>query len=85
MIVLRGAGKAPVVGAFKLLEVIMKLITRFELATRSTDELRGLIRDLFNQLARSAPESTERRNALASLENVQAELAHRYALNPGGP
>jgi hypothetical protein len=41
MIVLRGAGKAPVVGAFKHLEVIMKLITRFELATRSTDELRA--------------------------------------------
>jgi hypothetical protein len=34
----------------------MKLITRFELGTRSTDELRALIRDLFNQLARSAPE-----------------------------
>jgi hypothetical protein len=63
----------------------MKLITRFELATRSTAELRALIRDLFNQLARSAPESAERRNALASLENVQAELAVRYTRNPGGP
>jgi hypothetical protein len=63
----------------------MKLISRFELATRSTDELRALIRDLFNQLARSAPESAELRNALASLENVQAELAYRYTRNPGGP
>jgi uncharacterized protein (DUF1810 family) len=39
----------------------------------------ALIRDLFNQLARSAPESAERRNALASLETAQAELAYRYA------
>lgn len=59
----------------------MKLITRFELATRTTDELHALIRVLFNELANSAPESAERRNALASLENVQAELACR----PGGP
>ena len=55
----------------------MKLVTRFELASRSTRELQALIRDLFNELANSAPESAERRNALASLENVQAELACR--------
>ena len=59
----------------------MKLGTRFELASRSTRELHTLIRDLFNELANSAPESAERRNALASLENVQAELACR----PCGP
>lgn len=55
----------------------MKLVTRFELATRSTRELHALIRVLFNELANSAPESAERRNALASLENVHAELACR--------
>lgn len=55
----------------------MKLVTRFELATRSTRELHALIRVLFNELAKSAPDSAERRNALASLENVQAELACR--------
>lgn len=59
----------------------MKLVTRFELATRSTRELHALIRDLFNELANSAPETAERRSALASLENVQAELACR----PSGP
>lgn len=59
----------------------MKLVTRFELATHSTRELHALIRVLFNELANSAPESAERRNALASLENVQAELACR----PFGP
>lgn len=68
-------------GPSKHLEVNMKLVTRFELATRSICELHALIRDLFNALANSAPESAERRNALASLENVQAELACR----PCGP
>jgi hypothetical protein len=63
----------------------MKLVTRFELATRSTRELRALIRDLFNELANSAPESAERRNALASLENVQAELDCRASYGISGP
>ena len=63
----------------------MKLVTRFELATRSTCELHALIRVLFNEFAKSAPESAERRNALASLENVQAELTCRASYHVGGP
>jgi hypothetical protein len=59
----------------------MKLITRFELAARSTSELRGLLRQTFDALAGSAPQSADRSNALASLENIQAELASR----PDGP
>jgi len=55
----------------------MKLITRFQAATLSTADLRGLYREIFNELARSEPDSPERRNALASLENIQAELALR--------
>lgn len=55
----------------------MKLITRFELAALSESELRGLMREAFNALAQSEPDSAERRNALASLENIQAELALR--------
>ncbi|MCR9087554.1 MAG: hypothetical protein NXH97_12520 [Rhodobacteraceae bacterium] len=55
----------------------MNLITRFELAALTEAELRGLMRETFNALARSEPGSPERRNALASLENVQAELACR--------
>ena len=62
-------------------EKIMKLITRYELANRPTSELRGLLRQTFDALAQSAPESAERRAALASLENIQAELGVR----PGGP
>ncbi|MCP5391921.1 MAG: hypothetical protein H6920_09915 [Sphingomonadaceae bacterium] len=59
----------------------MKLITRFELASRSTNELRRLLREVFNELARSKPGTPERRNALASLETIRAELACR----PDGP
>ena len=62
-------------------EKIMKLITRYELANRPTSELRGLLRQTFDALAQSAPESAERRAALVSLENIQAELRVR----PGGP
>ena len=55
----------------------MNLITRFELAARSVCELRGLLRQTFNALAQSAPGSINRRTALASLENIQAELGTR--------
>jgi len=59
----------------------MKLITRYELANRPTSELRGLLRQTFDALAQSTPESAKRRAALASLENIQAELGIR----PSGP
>jgi len=56
----------------------MKLITRFELAARPTHELHALKREAFNALARSASDSHERRNALASLENIAAEIGARH-------
>ena len=59
------------------LEVEMKLITRFELAAKSENELCGLLREAFNELAMSEIGSHERRNALASIENIQNELAVR--------
>lgn len=43
----------------------MKLITRYELAARPTSELRGLLRQTFDALAACAPQSAERRSALA--------------------
>ena len=55
----------------------MKLVTRFELASKSTGELRGLYRDIFNALVGNDAYSHERRNALASLENIRSELASR--------
>ena len=55
----------------------MKLITRFELAAKTDQELHGLLRHCFNELAKSKPSGPERRNALASIENVQAEISLR--------
>jgi len=55
----------------------MKLITRFELAAKNESELRGLLRNAFNELARSEHDSHERRNALASLENIEREIGSR--------
>lgn len=58
----------------------MKLITRHELASKSINELRGLYRTVFNALVQSVFESAQRRNALASLENISRELNQRYAI-----
>jgi len=52
----------------------MKLITHFELATRSTSELHVIYREVFNALVRSDPASDERRICLVSLENLRREL-----------
>jgi hypothetical protein len=55
----------------------MKLITRFELASRSTDELHALYRETFNDLSRCRPHSPEQRTCLASLANLEAEINTR--------
>ncbi|MBK9948619.1 MAG: hypothetical protein IPP12_15730 [Nitrospira sp.] len=66
------------VGAFK--EKRRKsIITHHELASKSVFELRGLYRKVFNALVQSVPQSAQRRNALASLENISRELNQRYA------
>ena len=53
----------------------MKLVTRFELTNKSEAELYALLRDTFNHLAQSEPNTHQRRNALASIENIQNELS----------
>lgn len=55
----------------------MKLVTKFELAAKNKNELCALLREAFNELARSEPDTHQRRNALASIENIQSELASR--------
>lgn len=55
----------------------MRLITRFELAAKSTTVLRSLHKEVFNALVRSEPLTLERENVLASLENIEIELASR--------
>ena len=55
----------------------MKLLTRFELAARNKTELHGLLRNSFNELAKSNPNTHQRTNALASIENIQREIGSR--------
>ena len=56
----------------------MKLITRLQLASRCVSELHSLRRETFNALVRSRRGSAARRTCLASLENIERELATRY-------
>jgi len=55
----------------------MKLVAKFELAAKYESELYSLLREAFNELARSEPDTHQRRNALASLENIQREIGSR--------
>ncbi|MAK97845.1 MAG: hypothetical protein CL807_09365 [Citromicrobium sp.] len=55
----------------------MKPITRTELAAHSLAELHGLLRQVFNALAVSAPASGQHSDALASLKTIRAEIASR--------
>jgi len=59
----------------------MKLYTRFELAAKNETELHILLRDSFNELAKSNADTHQRRNALATIENIQREINSR-ALRP---
>lgn len=55
----------------------MKLITRFEAASRSTYELHALRSEAVIAFAHATRGSEDRRNALTSLHNIEAELALR--------
>lgn len=55
----------------------MKLITRFQLASLSTGELHALYREVFNALVQTDPGTAARRNCLASLDNLEAEIIAR--------
>jgi hypothetical protein len=55
----------------------MKLISRFEAASRSTSELYALHEKAYVAFANAARGSIERRDALTSLQNIEAELAMR--------
>ena len=55
----------------------MKLLTRFELAAKNTNELRSLHKEVFNALVKSEVLTLERVNALDSLENTENEFASR--------
>ena len=55
----------------------MKLLTRFELAAKNKNELHVLLRQSFNELVKSNPNTHQRTNALASIENIQREIGAR--------
>ena len=55
----------------------MKLVTRFELAAKSTTELHALYSNIFNALVGCDEQSHERLNAQASLETIRTEPACR--------
>jgi len=55
----------------------MKLVTCFEAATVSTAQLRGLLNVAFAASAAAPPGSQERCDALASMCNIEIELARR--------
>lgn len=59
------------------MEETMKLITRFELVSRGTNELYTLHRDTLNALCRCRPHSAEQRTCLASLKNLEDEINSR--------
>lgn len=56
---------------------MMKLMTIFELAAHSDTELQVIVKDAFNELARSEDRSADRRNALATIENVNRVMRSR--------
>jgi hypothetical protein len=58
----------------------MKLITQFELKSKTKAELRGLYSHAFNEAVKADSGSHKRRNALASIENISRELATRHEL-----
>jgi hypothetical protein len=61
----------------QLEEITMRLITRFELAGKNENELHVILRQAFNELAKSNANTHERRNALASIEKTQREISSR--------
>lgn len=65
------------VGASELKEETMKLITRFELASKRTSELHALHCEALKAFAAAARGTQERRDALASLANLEAEIHSR--------
>jgi len=62
-----------------------RIITPSELQKRSLEELRVAFNRAQQDLAISAPNSPERRNALASLENIRRAMNNRHTLRPKPP
>jgi hypothetical protein len=57
----------------------MKLISTYELTARNENELSALFSSVSQGLVRTKRDSPERRNALASLENISRARAYKSA------
>lgn len=55
----------------------MRLVTKFELAAKSENDLYAIHKEAYIGLIKSNPRSLERINALLSLRNIELELASR--------
>ena len=71
--------KGPDERGFEQKEEDVKLISNHELQQRSESELSELFRALSEGLVRTTRGSPERRNALASLENLSLARAERMS------
>ena len=60
-----------------------KLFTASALSGLSLEALRALHQRIYVDLVRSEPGSPERRDALASLENIQCAICSRLSNSPG--
>lgn len=67
--------KAPIGRATDKQEETMKRVTRFEAASKPTSELKGLHRRAFTFFAHAERGPIKRSNALATMHNIDAELA----------
>lgn len=59
----------------------MKIITNYELAGRNESQLRGIFAKLSSDLVITERGTPERRNTLASIENVRRKIAVVHAGN----
>ncbi|WP_340150679.1 hypothetical protein [uncultured Sneathiella sp.] len=77
------AEKDPMFGAYaeKRKRKMTRIITMYELQNLTHSELNVLQRKTRDELTRSVPGSAERRNALASLENITRAVNSRV-MNP---
>jgi hypothetical protein len=60
----------------------MRLIRIFELATLKKSELQALFRETADELTRAREGSPERRNALATLDNIKTVMSQRDYRQP---
>ena len=61
----------------KLLAKPDQYSVQLNMAAKNESELHALLKNAFNELARSKPRTMERTNALTSIENIQREITSR--------